>query len=406
MKRALSLWLSLPAIAGLLAFALSPAMAQTPAAAQAQPMGKIHGQVINPTGQPQTSGTINLSTDGGTTSKYTFPVGPDGTFSGEAVPGTYSVIYRAPDTPPGQMVDEAKDVKIVAGQDTEQNIDMTRPEYLAKMTPEQRKQLEELKKANAEAMKANTVINHLNADLRAVTQDKHDIDGALQAAQEQLGASATKADIATKAAEIKTAKYTDIESMMAKDTAVKPDEAILWTNLAYAQEGLKKDDDAITSYKKALTLEQAAKKPRPEVLGVAEAGLGEIYARSGKVADANAAYDAAAKDDPQRAALYLKNEAIIFFQQGNSDAQAAAADEAIKANPNDPVLYYIKGQALVQKATIDPKTQRIILPPDCTAAYQKYLELAPTGQFANEVAGILQQAGQKVSSSYKAPRGH
>jgi hypothetical protein len=38
------------------------------------------------------------------------------------------------------------------------------------------------------------------------------------------------------------------------------------------------------------------------------------------------------------------------------------------------------------------------------AAYQKYLELAPTGQFADEVAGILQQAGQKVTSSYHAPK--
>jgi hypothetical protein len=90
----------------------------------------------------------------------------------------------------------------------------------------------------------------------------------------------------------------------------------------------------------------------------------------------------------------------------NSDAQVAAADEAIKVNPNDPILYYIKGQGLVGNATIDPKTNRIVLPPDCQTAYQKYLELAPTGQFADEVAGILQQAGQKITSSYHAPKSH
>jgi hypothetical protein len=61
---------------------------------------------------------------------------------------------------------------------------------------------------------------------------------------------------------------------------------------------------------------------------------------------------------------------------------------------------------LVQNATVDPKTNRIVLPPDCTAAYQKYLELAPTGPYADEVASILQQAGEKVSSSYKAPKSH
>ena len=58
--------------------------------------------------------------------------------------------------------------------------------------------------------------------------------------------------------------------------------------------------------------------------------------------------------------------------------------------------------ATLHGMTIDPKTQRIVLPQDCIDAYQKYMDLAPSGPFANEVAGILQQAGQKVSSSYKA----
>ena len=103
-------------------------------------------------------------------------------------------------------------------------------------------------------------------------------------------------------------------------------------------------------------------------------------------------------------------EAVEWFrkaaEQGNSDAQVAAADEAIKIDPNNALLYYIKGQGLIQSATVDPKTHRIVLSPECTAAYQKYLDLAPTGQFANEVAGILQQAGEKVSSAYKAPKSH
>jgi tetratricopeptide (TPR) repeat protein len=281
---------------------------------------------------------------------------------------------------------------------------MSRQEYIDKMSPDEKKQLEELKKQNSEALKQNAVINQLNADLRVVSQDKREIDGANAAAAQALGATATKADIEAKANDIKTAKYTDIESLMTKDTAVKPDEALLWVNLGYGQAGLKKYDDAITSYKKAIDLETAAKKPRGGVLGLANAGLGEVYARTGKVPEANAAYDAAAKDDPTNAALHLRNEAVIFFQQNNGPAQVAAADEAIKVDPNQAILYYIKGQGLVQNATIDPKTQRIVLPPDCTAAYQKYLELAPSGPYANEVAGILQQAGEKVSSSYKAPK--
>ncbi len=406
MKRNLSLWLSLPAAAGLLAFALLPAFAQQPAAgtAPAGATGKVHGHVTNPTGQAQGNGSVSLSTDGGNTLKYTFPVNADGDYSGEAAPGTYMAVYRASDTPPGKMVDDLPNVKVVAGQDVAADIDMSRQEYIDKMPEDQRKQLEDLKKANAEAMKANVIINHLNADLRVVAQDKKDIDGAPQAAAQQLGATASRTDVDAKVAEIRAAKYADIESMMSKDTQAKPDEALLWDNLGYAQSGEKKYDDAITSYKKAVDLETASKKPRMEVIGVAQAGLGEVYARTGKVPEANAAFDAAAKADPQRAALHLRNEAVIFFQEHNSAAQVAAADEAIKSDPNDAILYYIKGQGLVQNATIDPKTQRIVLPDDCTAAYQKYLDLAPDGPYAAEVAGILSQAGQKVSSSYKASK--
>jgi tetratricopeptide (TPR) repeat protein len=395
MKRTISLWL------GLLAFAFLPVLAQNPPAG---PMGKIHGEVINPTGAPQGNGTVSLSTDGGLTSKYTFQVSAEGRFSGEAAPASYTLVYRQANMPLSQMVDTVKDVKIVADQDLAQDVDMSRPEFIAKMTPEQRKQLEELKSSNAVALKANAVVKQLNADLKVVADDKHDIDLATQTATQTLGAGATSTAVAAKADEIRTAKFADIENIMSKDAQAKPDEAILWDNLGYGQAGQKKYDDAITSYKKALELESAKKTPRPAVLALADAGLGEVYARTGKVPEANAAYDASAQADPTMAALNLRNEAVIFSQIGNAAAQIAAADEAIKVNPTDAILYYIKGQGLVQNATVDPKTQRIVLPADCTAAYQKYLDLAPNGQFATEVAGILQQAGEKVSTSYKAPK--
>jgi tetratricopeptide (TPR) repeat protein len=130
--------------------------------------------------------------------------------------------------------------------------------------------------------------------------------------------------------------------------------------------------------------------------------LGEIYARQGKVPEANAAYAEAAKADPTKASFYLRNEAVIFFQANNAQAQIAAAQEALKADPNQAVLYYIIGQGQVQNATVDNKTGKIVLPPGCAEAYQKYLELAPTGPYAADAQGILAQAGQKVSSTYKA----
>ena len=121
---------------------------------------------------------MSLSTDGGVTLKFTFPVDDSGNYTGEAPAGTYMVVYRAADPPAGKMVDSIRGVKIVVGEDTAQDVDMSRQEYIDKMSPDEKKQLEDLKKANAQALQANVLINQLNADLKVVNQDKKDIDNA------------------------------------------------------------------------------------------------------------------------------------------------------------------------------------------------------------------------------------
>jgi len=399
MKRTNSLWL------GLLAFALVPALAQQPATT-----GKVHGHVTNPTGASQTGGTVTLvgttkiAVVPGQPDKSVLPVNASGDFAGEAAPGTYALVYRTEGMGQDKNADRIENVKIVAGQDVLQDIDMSRKEYIDSLPAEQKKQLEDLKKHNSEAMKANEVIKNLNSDLRVVTQDIKDADTARATASQTLGAGATKAALDAKEAEIKAAKYADVETLMLKDTAAKPDASVLWAQLGQAQVGLKKYDDAEATYKKVIELEAASKKPNPAIQGLANSGLGEIYARTGKIAEANAAYDAAGKANPTQAGFYLKNEAVIFFQMNNGEAQVAAADEAIKVDPTQPLLYYLKGQGLIQKATFDAKSGRIVLPPGCSEAYQKYLELAPTGTYAAEVKGILDQAGQKIDSNYKAPK--
>jgi tetratricopeptide (TPR) repeat protein len=197
--------------------------------------------------------------------------------------------------------------------------------------------------------------------------------------------------------EIKTATYTEIVTLMTKDTAAMSDQSILWTDLGRGELGLKNYDDAETHFKKAVTVETASKKPKQDLIAVSDAGLGEVYARQGKITEATAAYDDAVKADPSRAGLNLRNEAIIYFQLGNAAAQIAAADKAIAVDPTAPIPYYIKGQGLIQSATVDAKTQRIVLPPGCEEAYKKYLELAPKGQYAAEVQSILDQAAKPIS---------
>jgi tetratricopeptide (TPR) repeat protein len=347
------------------------------------PSGTIHGRVIGPDGLPTPAGTVSLSLDGGPTAKFSFPVKTDGTYSGIAAPGKYTLVFRGPTTPPDKVVDQIDNIKIVVGQDVAQDDDMTRKEYFDKMTPDQKKQFEEIKKTNQALMKDNAVLMNINADLKTVVQDFSD--------------AVTAKDAATK-----IAKYQDAETLMLRDTAAKPDASTLWEELGRAQVGLgtaqndqKKYDEAIASLKKALDMETTAKKPNGAIQGLADSTMGEVYARTGKVPDANAAYDAAAKADPTRAISYLKNESVIFSQVGNSDASAAAADEAIKLDPKQAILYYLKAQGLVTKATVDPKTKAFVAPPGCIEAYQMYLQLAPDGAYAPDVKDVLASFGQK-----------
>ncbi len=354
------------------------------------PTGKIHGRVIGPDGSATMSGTVSLSTNGGITPIYSYPVNSDGNFSGIAAPGKYTMVFRAPSTPANRVIDAIDGIKITAGQDLQQDDDMSRKAFLDKLTSAQKEQIEQVKKRNETLMKDNAVIKNINADIKVVAQDFSDA-------------------IVAKDEATKVAKYSDAENLMLKDTAAKPDASTLWMQLGQAQAGLgtaqndpKKYDEAIISLKKALDMEAAANKPNGGIQGSAYASLGEIYARTGKVADANATFDAAAKADPARAPIYFKNEAVIFLQVGNTDAQAAAADEAIKADPKMAVAYYLKAQGLVVKATVDPKTHAFIAPPGCIDAYQMYLQLAPVGVYANDVKAILASFNQKTVTNNKA----
>jgi tetratricopeptide (TPR) repeat protein len=377
--------------------------------------GKIHGHVTDPTGVPKGGGTVSVSTDGGHTSKLSFPVNEKGDYVGDNVPaGTYSVILKLADTPEGKFVDMLEDVKITNGADTVANIDMSRQAYIDKLNPDQKKQVEEFKKKNQEVTKTNELIKNLNGDLATVRSLIKEGDGAHAAAIAALGASATKPDIATKESEIKLAKYGEAETLMLKDTSAKPDAAILWNELGNAQAGLGKFTEAEAAYKKALETNAAGGKPKPELDGGAHDGLGMVYVRTKKVDEATTEIDAAVKAVPAQASLYYSNYAKVLYsmnstgQLSNPDAQAAIADKAIAATPGTgqgtAILYYLKAQALTQKATFDEKTQKISLPPGTAEAYQKYLDLDPSGPFSEDAKQVLASAGQKVESKFKAKK--
>ena len=368
----------------------------TPVSALAQAAaGSIHGHAQNAVGQPITKGDVKLTTDktGDAKSRkyaYDFPVDPTGDFKGAGIaPGNYLAVIFQDD----KSIDYIENVEIKANVDATANFDMTRPDYINKMTPEEKKALEDYKKKNAEAVAANGKIANLNATL---TQAR---------------------------ADTKAGNYDAAISSMQTATTQKPDEPILWVALGDAQAGSadaaakaakaagkptndpsinQKYTDAAASYKKAIDLGNVAKKPSPETMAAAENQLGQVLAKSGDTKDAADAYDAAAKAQPANAGMYLFNEAATLYNAGKTDEASVAADKAIAADPNRALAYYIKGQSLIGKASVDSKTQKITAPPGCVEAYQKYLDLDPSGPHAEEVKSILTGIGAQVKSTYKA----
>lgn len=369
----------------------------TPAArtlAQEAP-ASIHGHINNAAGIPVKDAVVKLTLDHSADPKtlkfaYTFPGDANGDFKGTGIaPKSYTVIVMVGDV----IADYFPDVAFKAGEDHLVDFDMTRKEFMDKMTPEQKKALEEFKKNAAATLAANSKIGNLNAALKQAREDN------------------------------KAGNYEAAVTSMTQATSQAPEQALLWVTLGDAQLGVadkaqkaaktagqpttdpaivQKYTDAIASYQKAVDLNAASKKPVPETAAAAYNQIGQAYGHSGNAKGASDAYDNAAKAEPAKAGTYLFNEAATLYNASKMDEAAVAADKAIAADPNKADAYYIKGQALIQKVTVDPKTQKVIAPPGCADAYQKYLELAPEGPHAAEVAQILTGIGEKVKSTYKA----
>ncbi|MDE1176124.1 MAG: tetratricopeptide repeat protein [Edaphobacter sp.] len=369
--------------------------------AKAQPApASIHGHVNNPIGSAITKGEVRLTQDRSgdeKSRKYTntFPIDTNGDFKGTGIaPGSYVAIVYVDD----KSIDFQDNVTFAAGEDKMVNFDMSRKEYIDKMTPEEKKQLEEFKKKNADVTQANAKIANLNALL---TQAR---------------------------ADTKAGNFDAAISSMQQATTAKPDEGILWVALGDAQLGSAdaaakaakaagkpadpavqaKYTEAAASYKKAVDANAASKKPNPETTAAAYNQMGQALAKSGDGKGAGDAYEQAAKAKPDNAGMYYYNEAATLYNAGKLDDAAVAADKAIAADPKRADAYYIKGQSLIPKASVDPKTQKIVAPPGCVEAYQEFVDLAsanPAEQArVEEVKGILTGIGAEIKSSYKATK--
>jgi hypothetical protein len=393
-------------------------MGQTtaPAAAPAPGTAGIHGHVNDPTGVPLTSGEVRLTTDKNPNTvdrkfEYSFPIDASGNYKGDGIkPGNYvAAVFQNNNTV------DFMPAPMTAGEDKTVDFDMSRKAYIDKMSPAERDQMEELKKQNAATMAKNAKIENLNAMMKQANAD------------------------------MQAGNYASAVKTMTDATAAKPDEAILWETLGDAQSADATAADkaakashttdatvpdklaaAVDSYQKALAMNAASAKPRPELPAAANNQLGAAYGRlamasvsADKRTDAMksmaAAYDAAAKADPKGAAKYYYNESVMLYNvtvtpeepAGLVDAAAkalvVAADNVIAADPTKADAYYLKTQGLAPQITMGPDGKTLVAPPGLVDACNMYLKLAPAGVHAADMKGILAGLQEQVQTNYKAP---
>ncbi len=199
----------------------------------------------------------------------------------------------------------------------------------------------------------------------------------------------------TQAKELEAAgNYEQAITLLQQTTQTDPSQDLLWAYLGDAQRGAKKYTDAIESYQKAIAI-------KPDS-GTYLNGLADAYAKSGQTDKAVQQYAAAAQADPTNAGTYYYNEGAVFTNTGKVDEAVAAFDKAIQLDPKRADAYYWKGVDLIGKATM--KDNKMVAPDGTSEAFNKYLELAPTGKYADAAKQMLASIGASVDTSYKSSK--
>jgi tetratricopeptide (TPR) repeat protein len=258
------------------------------------------------------------------------------------------------------------------------------------MTPEQLKAQQE---QQAKIAKENLTIKSLNEKLASAKQaaDAGDFDTATKTLTE-----ATQMDPSRDLLWANLGLYTLSASAKQTDSAAKS----------------KGYEDAASDFQKAIDIKQKTfdadpSKKTPDAtkaLATYYNNLGKAAGSDGKTDDAVKAYNQAIQLDPSSAALsYFNLGATLTNANTKGDPQMAKAaldafEKAIAADPNRADAYYWKGTILISQATL--KDDKMVTPPGTAEAFQKYLELAPTGAHAEEAKSMLAAVGAKVETSY------
>lgn len=223
----------------------------------------------------------------------------------------------------------------------------------------------------------------------------------IEAAQkEQMTVKTLNEKLAQAAQAETTGNYDQAIQILSQATQMDATRDLLWAKLgdAYRIAGSKQTDraqqsqdytQAADAYQKAVQL-----KPSADYYN----NLGDALGKSGKTDDAIKAYNTAAQMDPAKAGLYYFNLGAVLTNSGKIDDAIQAFDKAIAADPNRADAYYWKGVNLLGKAKLEGN--KMVAPPGTAEAFNKYLELQPTGQFAEPAKQMLTQMGAPIETSF------
>jgi tetratricopeptide (TPR) repeat protein len=199
-------------------------------------------------------------------------------------------------------------------------------------------------------------------------------------------------------------KYDEAVASLSKASELDPKQIAVWAQLADAYVGLaatKTGPEFDATMAKGLEAYGKAIELNPND-GATHNNYALALAKAHKFDEMKAELGKAAQLDPSKAGQYYYNLGALMVNAGQNDAAVDAFKKAIEADPKHADSYYQLGVGLVSKATLgaDGKMTPV---PGTVEAFQKYLELAPNGQFAEGAKGMLATFDAKIDTSYKNP---
>jgi tetratricopeptide (TPR) repeat protein len=189
-----------------------------------------------------------------------------------------------------------------------------------------------------------------------------------------------------------------------KASEMDPTQLAVWSNMATAYQELAKTKtgaDFDSNMQKSMDAYTKALALKPE-----DAGIHNNYAltlaRAKKFPEAQAELQKAAELDPPNAGKYYYNLGALLVNASQYEPAAEAFKKAIALQPTYADAYYQYGVCLSAKMTTGADG-KVSAPPEMAAAFQKYLELQPTGPYAQGAKDMLTALGTSVETSYKNP---